>query len=528
MKGLYIMGRSGNVIATGGHPPLPSDQMRSRASDLLKTQSPDPVLFLDEADGNILLIFMAPFSGADGAGAEVVLVGSVAVSSDIVSGIGAAAGGDNALSLYQRLGEDMVRIDPEGNLPMASVEGEEAKRVLEAQQVFLSTKGRLTYGATRRIVGTPWYLRMELAVGDELGWLNLLDRKEIAIILGSLLIVDIILLLLIVRRFQRQGAEYRRGHAYLVRRLQSRQALFDGIARTINAVVGVKDQKGRYSYANSAFGDFVGRDPTEVLGLDDAALFSENVAKLIKGLDSDALSSVQPVSSLEDVSLEGRDLHLRLSTFALRDAEKKPTGVMMVAQDVTDPVMMARQRQTSLQQTIAALSDTVGLADPYLSGHGVKVRNLAMAVGRLLSVTETEMAAIETGAILSQIGKLGVPHEILTKEGRLTPQEFEVMKTHIQHTLRVVEGIDFQHPVQTALAHMYERMDGSGYPKGLSAADISIMGRILGAADIFIARTSPRSYRNAISPAEALETFDYAPEKYDRMVIDGIRIVENL
>jgi HD-GYP domain-containing protein (c-di-GMP phosphodiesterase class II) len=132
---------------------------------------------------------------------------------------------------------------------------------------------------------------------------------------------------------------------------------------------------------------------------------------------------------------------------------------------------------------------------------------------------------VEIAATLSQIGKPLVPRHILTKPERLTGEEIEVMQTHILHAVRVLEEIDFDLPVRQTVEQLYERLDGSGYPKGLAGEDVHWRARILGVCDWFCARIRPRSYRTAIAPEEALQVLAEHSGKYDPEVVAALGAV---
>ncbi|MEP4190581.1 MAG: HD domain-containing phosphohydrolase, partial [Sneathiella sp.] len=127
-----------------------------------------------------------------------------------------------------------------------------------------------------------------------------------------------------------------------------------------------------------------------------------------------------------------------------------------------------------------------------------------------------------TGANLSQIGKISIPSEIRTKESRLTKSEMEIMQSHVGKADILLNDMEIDQSVITAVTQMYERQDGSGYPNALEGSDIDICARILGLTDILVARVSPRSYRKAISVEEAMEVFRTNPEKYDQDVVAAL------
>ncbi len=135
------------------------------------------------------------------------------------------------------------------------------------------------------------------------------------------------------------------------------------------------------------------------------------------------------------------------------------------------------------------------------------------------------VATVEIAANLSQIGKLAVPVELLTKPGRLSDAEIEQLQRHVQHAASILRDIDFELPVLEAVTQMYERLDGGGYPNGLSGDQIGLPGLILGACDVFCARLELRIYRGGIAPERALEILEQNDGRYDPQVIAALRKV---
>jgi HD-GYP domain-containing protein (c-di-GMP phosphodiesterase class II) len=150
------------------------------------------------------------------------------------------------------------------------------------------------------------------------------------------------------------------------------------------------------------------------------------------------------------------------------------------------------------------------------------VAGFARAVAERLQARQEDVAVVEIAANLSQIGKLAIPREILTKTKRLDEAEIRQMQQHIAHAAKILRNIDFELPVLETICQMHERLDGKGYPEGLSGDQVRLTARILGACDVFCARIEPRSYRAAISPAEALEILRENSDRYDPEVVAAL------
>jgi HD-GYP domain-containing protein (c-di-GMP phosphodiesterase class II) len=190
--------------------------------------------------------------------------------------------------------------------------------------------------------------------------------------------------------------------------------------------------------------------------------------------------------------------------------------------DQTDLIDQRRRRHQALLETIEAFIYAVERRDPFLLGHTRRVRRYAIAIGRNLGLDNDNLTGLALAASLSQIGKIFIPDAILTKADRHDQQEAEIMRRHINHAIGILGRIDFGYPVVDILSQMHERLDGSGYPEGRSDDEIDRRGRILGAADVFCARTAPRSYRRRLSAGKALYHLANNARRYDITVIAAL------
>ncbi len=155
-------------------------------------------------------------------------------------------------------------------------------------------------------------------------------------------------------------------------------------------------------------------------------------------------------------------------------------------------------------RTIEALSLAIEAKDHNTHAHLRRVQTYALQIGKDLGLSDSELNAIRAAAMLHDIGKLAVPEQILSKPGRLTPEEFDKMKIHPVVGAEILDRVHFPYPVVPIVRSHHEKWDGSGYPDGLKGEGIPIGARILSAVDCFDALTSERPYRRAISPEEAM------------------------
>lgn len=158
-----------------------------------------------------------------------------------------------------------------------------------------------------------------------------------------------------------------------------------------------------------------------------------------------------------------------------------------------------RLLQKSFMDSILAFSDFVDSRDPYTSGHQQRVAALAMNIASRANITDLKLlSAIYYGGLMHDIGKIAIPMEYLVTPRRLSENEFEIIKTHVAIGNKIIEHMDFPWDIKSVVYQHHERLDGSGYPNGLKAKEITIPARIVAIADVYEAMTTDRPYRKLI------------------------------
>ena len=157
----------------------------------------------------------------------------------------------------------------------------------------------------------------------------------------------------------------------------------------------------------------------------------------------------------------------------------------------------------SFPDAIDGFISTVEKRDPYLKGHMRRVCEMAVAIADHLRVPDTAIRAASYAALLHDIGKLGLPQTVLHKPGRLTDAEFAILREHPARGFSLVANVESLRVAAPAIRWHHERLDGSGYPDGLSGSDVPLEARIIAVADVWDALTSDRVYRKAMSCADA-------------------------
>lgn len=160
--------------------------------------------------------------------------------------------------------------------------------------------------------------------------------------------------------------------------------------------------------------------------------------------------------------------------------------------------------QKAMGGIIEALGRTLEIRDPYTAGHQRRVAELARAIGAEMGLSEEQIEGLRMAAAVHDLGKIYVPAEILNRPGRLTEAEFALIRSHPQAAYDILKDIEFPWPVAQIILQHHERLDGSGYPRGLSGDGILVEARIIAVADQVEAMASHRPYRPALGIDEAL------------------------
>ncbi|HUB79245.1 MAG TPA: HD-GYP domain-containing protein [Bryobacteraceae bacterium] len=162
------------------------------------------------------------------------------------------------------------------------------------------------------------------------------------------------------------------------------------------------------------------------------------------------------------------------------------------------------QGVTETEMIFFALAQAVEQRDLHTSTHCERLAFISVAMGMISGVNQDDLLILYRGGFMHDIGKVGIPDSILFKPGRLTVQEWEIMRTHTTRGVEICRHLKSLAPVVPVIRHHHERWDGSGYPDGLAGEQIPLLARLLQIGDIYDALTTSRPYKDAISPARAV------------------------
>jgi PAS domain S-box-containing protein/putative nucleotidyltransferase with HDIG domain len=311
-------------------------------------------------------------------------------------------------------------------------------------------------------------------------------------------------------------------------RKQAEQALRESEARyrgyVDNAPYGVFvcDENGRYLEVNKAAAELTGYAQEELVQLSIADLVAPESHRWGQQYFARAVRSGHASGNGVFLRKDGSTFPARVD--AVRLAAMRYLGFIVDISEQTragaELEASAAQLKQALTATVAALGATTELRDPYTAGHQRRVAQLAGAIAAGLGWDEERIEMVTTAGLLHDVGKIVVPAEILAKPGRLSEPEMQIIRQHPTASAALIAGIEFGGPVAAIVNQHHERLDGSGYPQGLTGENILPEARILAVADVVEAMSSHRPYRAALGMEVALaEVREHAGITFDADVV---------
>ncbi|HOX14605.1 MAG TPA: PAS domain S-box protein [Smithellaceae bacterium] len=272
------------------------------------------------------------------------------------------------------------------------------------------------------------------------------------------------------------------------------------------------DEKGVIVACNDNFVKLIGSTKDAIVGINMLRLPDKKLAASIqKALNGDT-------AFYEDVyhsTTAGKATPVRAFFEPIKVGDQGILGGVAIVEDVTNHKRAEENLQKSLEQlrralqaTIQALSQIMETKDPYTSEHQKRTTNLARAIATEMHLTSDQIEGIRVAGAIHDIGKLSVPAEILSKPSKLAAAEYSLIKEHARQGYEILKDVESPWPLAEIVHQHHERMNGSGYPRGLQGEKILIEARILAVADVVEAMASYRPYRPALGIDKALEEIE--------------------
>ncbi len=219
---------------------------------------------------------------------------------------------------------------------------------------------------------------------------------------------------------------------------------------------------------------------------------------------------------------DGSLIWVSLSFRAVRDDRGKVRYYEGISQDITDRKLSMERIIKSLEATVQAMAVTVETRDPYTAGHQRRVAELACAIAEEMNLSCEQKTTVRMASVIHDLGKISVPAEILSMPRKLSDIEFSLVKNHAQAGYEILKDIDFPWPIAEIILQHHERLDGSGYPRGLRGDELLVEAKILMVADVVESMISYRPYRPALDLEEGLAEIEKNRGiLYDEEVVDA-------
>ncbi|MGD8539091.1 MAG: HD domain-containing protein [Candidatus Aminicenantes bacterium] len=317
-------------------------------------------------------------------------------------------------------------------------------------------------------------------------------------------------------------------------KLRERERWLTTMLKSIEDGVIATDKKGNITFMNPLAEALTGWRQTRAIG--------KPLNKVYKILDTkkenERTISIKDILTGDEnllprdivlASKSGKAIPVDHRAAPITDEAGNTSGVVLAFRDIT------RQKETeeeliesydrlkqAMEGTVQAMAYTIETRDPYTAGHQRRVTQLACALAEKMGLPTDVQEGVRMAGDLHDIGKIYVPAEILSKPGKLSEAEYNIIKTHSQVGYDILKTIEFPWPIADIVLQHHERMNGTGYPAGLKGKDILLEARILAVADVIEAMATHRPYRPALSIEVALEEISENKGKlYDSEVVEA-------
>lgn len=298
--------------------------------------------------------------------------------------------------------------------------------------------------------------------------------------------------------------------------------LIQNLLDEIPDAIYFKDDRGRLIMVNRAHAEGLRLKPKDVIGRTDFDFFPEREAKEMTEDDIRVMRTGEPIIDKVERTTrpDGSAHYVSTTKLPRKDQDGNIIGIMGITRDITQRSQIEEEKLKITKQAVAALSKAFEMKDKYTAIHALGVANIAEAIAKKLGWPENKVTNIYMAGELHDIGKIAVPMEILSKPTGLNKLEYAIIQEHPQKCFDILSKIKFPSSLSEAVYQHHERLDGSGYPRGLKGDEVIMEARILAVADVLEAMTFHRPYRAALGLDKAIRELKRgAGEIYDKHIV---------
>ena len=312
-------------------------------------------------------------------------------------------------------------------------------------------------------------------------------------------------------------------------KLKESEAKYRAVIEAAVDQIFVIDSEMKILSMNSFAAGFFHKNPEDMIGKSLTEIFPEQIAastsaNIRKVFETGTNTIIEEILTFGD-----KNMWNSTSLSPMKDLNGKVIAVIGIVRDITAGKQSEENLITSHQKTKKTLNDAINtmakiveMRDPYTAGHQQRVAELATAIAREIGCGDEQVNQIRMAATIHDIGKIYVPSDILSKPGKITDNEFNLIKSHAQGGYDIVKSMDFPCSIAQSILQHHELLDGSGYPNSLKGEEICLEARILSVSDVVEAMSSHRPYRPALGIDKALGEISQNKGKlYDPDVVDA-------
>ena len=307
----------------------------------------------------------------------------------------------------------------------------------------------------------------------------------------------------------------------LATRFEGQRNFMHLVTDTQPNAIAIFDEKGHYRWFNKTALDYSGMKRADLFEKHVSAVLGPVQGKRVMGWVQACLNEDKRQTITHEMDIEGKEALVFRSDFTpLPARDDMPAGVLMVSQDITESVQQRRMRERTMRQLVGTLVAIVDRRDPFSANHSDRVSKVSHAIAGEIGLNEVLSDSTVIVGSLMNLGKVLVPEEVLTKQGKLTADEIALIQQSLFTSADIVKDIHFDGPVYKTLMQLQENYDGTGIPNNLAGDDILITARIAAVANAFVGMVSARAWRKGMDFEKAIDIlFSESNKKFDRSVV---------
>lgn len=299
------------------------------------------------------------------------------------------------------------------------------------------------------------------------------------------------------------------------------QALFDNVPDMIY----FKDLENRFVLVNRAHAAALNLTAQDVIGKSDLDFFPKEIGEKYYADDNSIIRTGKPIiSKIEKAPRpDGGITYVSTTKLPHYDKDGKIIGTMGITRNLTDYANLEEERTSMAISALTVLGKSLELRDPYTFSHTRHVASIAEKMAEALGWEDNRILGMKLAGELHDLGKMNIPSDILNKSGKLSDIEYRLVQQHVVTCYELIKDINFPLPLAEVILQHHERLDGSGYPRGLEGDDVMPEARILAIGDVLEAMAARRPYREPLGLDKACEELrNGCDSKYDSGLVEVV------